>query len=505
MPLLLKQLIIRTGSIFIVKIMGLIGRVSLIRLVGAEGVGLYQIAYSYFGLALMVIVGGFPTVLAMLTAKDPEQGWFWFRRISLLLIGLGGVVSYVTFLLSPQIAELLGNPNLHFAIRCIAPALFVVPLLSLLRGYLQGLERYSVIAFSELIEQAIRMGALVVMVMLWLPQGSQIAVGGGILGTFLAALISFLLLIFACRFVQLDRLDKVRQRQQHTDHNPKSLFTWILHTSLIISFTRLLVPLSDCIDAIIIPNRLQAAGLTASEATSIFGIITGMAMLVVYMPTIVTAALSHTLTMKIVSDWKEGLEAKFYERTRCALELGWVWGCTAGLFIYTYSKYISWYIFGTYEAAEPIRYLAAVPLLVGLRELTTSMLWAQERKKVPLLGLIVGICVAIPIQYVLVAVPGFHYAGPSIGILSLELVTVSWNIGALKLSRVGIRLKPLIIDMTLLVMLMTGVSIGMNATMMYHTPLALQLALGMTLYIGGAGLYIFWRSRPMNDVLFQSK
>ncbi|WP_018754541.1 oligosaccharide flippase family protein [Paenibacillus terrigena] len=503
MPLLLKQLAIRTGSIFIVKMMGLIGRVSLIRLVGAEGIGLYQIAYSYYGLALMVIVGGFPTVLAMLTAKDPAQGWFWFRRISLLLIGLGGVISYVTFLLSPQIAEILGNPNLHFAIRCIAPALFVVPLLSLLRGYLQGLERYSVIAFSELIEQAVRMGALVVIVILLLPKGSPIAVGGGILGTFLAALVSFLLLIFACRFIQQDSLDKGYPYQHRTDRN--SMFSWILHTSLIISFTRLLVPLSDCIDAIIIPNRLQAAGFTASEATSIFGVITGMAMIVVYMPTIVTAALSHTLTMKIVSDWKEGQVAKFYERTRCALELGWVWGCTAGILIFTYSKYISWYIFGTYEASEPIRYLAAVPLLVGLRELTTSMLWAQERKKVPLVGLIVGICIAIPIQYFLVAVPGFSYAGPSVGILCLELVTVSWNIGALKLSRVGIRLKPLIVDMILLFILMLVVTLGMNSLMTYHVSNTFQLALGITLYSGGAGLYIFWRSRSMNDVLFQSK
>lgn len=277
----------------------------------------------------------------------------------------------------------------------------------------------------------------------------------------------------------------------------RSVLLWFFHSSLIIAFTRMLVPFSDFFDAIVIPNRLQAAGHTASEATAMFGVITGMAVIVVYMPTIVTAALSHTVTVKIVSDWREKRNKHFYLRMRKTLELGWVWGGTAGLFLLVYGAELSRLIFGTDEAAAPIRYLAIIPLLVGLRELTTSMLWVQDCKKVPLTGLIVGICVSAFSYYFLVRIPGFGYAGAAIGILALEFVAVVWNICALRQGwNFLFRLKLLLLDVIsivvamLLVKLVLIISIinGMNG--MTET---FKAFLGMIMFSSAAGLYILLR------------
>lgn len=83
-------------------------------------------------------------------------------------------------------------------------------------------------------------------------------------------------------------------------------------------------------------------------------------------------------------------------------------------------------------AAEPIRYLCAIPLIVGLRELTTSILWAQERKRTPLTGLALGIGLSVLLQFFIVAIPGFGYRGAAIGILLMETVAVLWNLHALR-------------------------------------------------------------------------
>ncbi|WP_255807886.1 oligosaccharide flippase family protein [Cohnella mopanensis] len=488
LPLLFKQTAIRSSAIFLVKIFGLIGRIFLTRLVGAEGVGLYQIAYSYYGLILMIITGGLPTTLALFTAKNRDQGWLLFKAFSLTIIVAGGISSLLTFWFSSDIARLLGNSELGFAIRCIAPALFAVPLLNMLRGYLQGLERFGMIALSELTEQAVRIAAMLVFVLLYLPNGFSAAVGGGILGTFMGALCAFILLIFACAFSRKP-IQAIANPIETTRVN--SAFAVVFQTSLLIALTRLLIPASDLIDAVLIQKRLQTAGHSASEAMAMYGVLSGMAVIIVYMPTLLTSALSHTITMKIVADWQDGRMNQFYRRVYAAMELSWIWGWASGLFLYQYSEDISSLFFGTAEAAKPIQYLSFIPLIVGFRELTTSILWAQDRKKVPLAGLIAGICATIILLYFLIPIPGFGYAGAAIALTSMELVAAVWNLQALKLVRsVFFRPSLLIADFLFLAGIMIFASLLSLSFLGLTSSKPMALALEIVIYLGGAGIYM---------------
>jgi stage V sporulation protein B len=63
LPTVIQQLALRSGAIFLVKLIGFLARIPLYRLLGAEGIRLYQMAYSVYGLALTVITGGFPKSL----------------------------------------------------------------------------------------------------------------------------------------------------------------------------------------------------------------------------------------------------------------------------------------------------------------------------------------------------------------------------------------------------------------------------------------------------------
>lgn len=57
LPLILKQTMVRANAMIVVKAIGLVGKVFMTRLVGAEGMGLYQLAYSFYSLILMIISG----------------------------------------------------------------------------------------------------------------------------------------------------------------------------------------------------------------------------------------------------------------------------------------------------------------------------------------------------------------------------------------------------------------------------------------------------------------
>ncbi|MEF2967156.1 oligosaccharide flippase family protein [Paenibacillus sp. M1] len=420
-PHLLLQSAIRAGAMTVVKLFGLIGRVILVRLVGAEGIGLYQMGYSLYGF-LVTLFGGLPTALAIITAKKPNQGWQLLKLLSVGIIFSSGMISLAVFWEAPIIAGLLGNPGLIHALKSLAPAILAAPLLGLLRGYLQGMERFGIIAASEVIEQACRIFIMVLIIYYCLPFGIEIAVGKGLYATFLSVLISFVILTVYVSIYGAANSSRIRLSKEGVSLP----MVWFFRTSLMISLTRLLVPASEFIDAILIPNRLMIAGHSPSEATSMYGVITGMAVTLVYTPSLITEALSHTMTMRIAAESQQR-GGRAQTLLQLAMKLSWLWGLISGSYIFVYANELSFFLFNTGEAGQLIRYLAVIPVIVGLREMTTSILWVQDNKKIPFFGLGIGICCSIVIQYFVIAIPGYGYIGAAAGILAMELIATLWN------------------------------------------------------------------------------
>ncbi|WP_187274029.1 polysaccharide biosynthesis C-terminal domain-containing protein [Paenibacillus sp. N3.4] len=56
----------------------------------------------------------------------------------------------------------------------------------------------------------------------------------------------------------------------------------------------------------------------------------------------------------------------------------------------------------------------------------------NRRKKIPLFGLVIGVICSLALNYYLLAIPGFAYAGAAIGIISLELIATLWNLNKLR-------------------------------------------------------------------------
>jgi len=264
-------------------------------------------------------------------------------------------------------------------------------------------------------------------------------------------------------------------------------------SSLSILATRLIVPASDFLDALIIPNRLQASGLNSADATSVYGIITGMATMVVYIPTLVSFAMSYTLSTKITADWQAGRKDRFIRQTGSAMEMIWLWGCGSALVLFFYAGELSNLIFSNASAEPGIRYMALAPLLSGIRELSTVALWATGDKKTPLIGLIIGTVCSLTLNYYLIAIPGFTYAGAAIGILSLEMIAALWNMNALRTCTQGIR-KGLFLG-TMVIILLFAVSLFLTklTSQAVHLSSNVQSIGEMTIIYGLMSLYILMR------------
>ncbi|MCM0582556.1 polysaccharide biosynthesis protein [Weissella diestrammenae] len=121
--------------------------------------GLYAQGYQIYSVALLIATAGLPNVLARLVAEYAAKKQFgrikYIFRQSLILGGIMGVISALAlYMLAGPLSQ--GNPNVVPVIRSLAAAVLVIPILSMLRGYVQGFEFMSISATSQVVEQFVR-------------------------------------------------------------------------------------------------------------------------------------------------------------------------------------------------------------------------------------------------------------------------------------------------------------------------------------------------------------
>jgi stage V sporulation protein B len=434
--LALKQFFSRLSWISLLKAIGACGRIPLFRMVGAEGVGLYQIAYSFYALALTVITIGLPTTLARITATHPKQGIRLLSLSALLLTLVGGTCGYFTYSYTAWIIHIYGDANLIWAIRSFTPAFILVPLLSLVRGFLQEMEHYRrLIAISELLEQIIRVAVMLFLVSLWFEYGIDYAIGGATLAAAVGAVCTLCFLMSS--FIKMTVVTHQPLLAMYAQKRVHPKMETLLHTSLFILATRLILPLSNFIDSFLIPHRLQAAGMSMHEATATFGEFSGMATMIVYIPTLLTSALAHMLAPQLNLDWQSKKWHQLCHRAKKSLTLGWLWGIISAFLLMFYSHEISAIIAGNDALADSIFYMAFAPLFAGVNGIATTTLWAMQDEKKPLVGLMTGAICSVLINYFMVGMAGFEHIGVVLGLISVECVSSICNLSFLyvKLSK----------------------------------------------------------------------
>lgn len=423
-PQLLKDFVVRSSTLTIVKLIGALGRLILFRLLGAEGIGLYQMAYSYYGLMITFITGGFASSISLATAKDIQTGRRLFHLSLFILLFLGAAGGFFTYFFAHPIAALFNKTELVRPIQLLAPAILLVPVLSLIRGFLQGASRYGYIAMSELIEQVVRVIGMVFLAGYLLQFGLPEAVTGVIVGALLGALIAFLFLLIPLSSASPNLPER---------HKPQSTAIPVFILScLAIMGTRIILPVTDFIDSLLVPNRLVFAGYSAQEATVIFGEFFGITATVVYVPALITSSLGHIIMPRLTTAWCTLDVPGFMAKLKVAFTTALLWGLCSSYLLAVYADTISALVIGNDSLSSTIRYLSIIPLLTGIRELSTVVLWTMDIKRKPFVGLILATGVSTIVNFLVIGIPGYSMMGIALGILSFEITSLMVNLAALK-------------------------------------------------------------------------
>lgn len=125
---------------------------------------LYSAGYTPYSLFLAIATAGFPSAIAKQMAfyhskKEYRVADKLFKNSIVLMLISGLVSGALLYLLAPSLASITSTDNplgATMVIRSLVPALLILPLMSILRGYFQGFNDMVPSAISQIIEQIAR-------------------------------------------------------------------------------------------------------------------------------------------------------------------------------------------------------------------------------------------------------------------------------------------------------------------------------------------------------------
>lgn len=334
-PLILGTVLL-TGAGFISRILGFFYRIFLSHTIGASGLGLYQLIFPVFTLCLAVSASGMQTAISryVASAKRPRL-YLWCGM--LLSVFLAGILALFVYWLSPWIAtEILKESRTTELLQLISLALIPSAVHACFNGYYYGRKNSVPPAVCQIVEQLARVFGTILIYQILSEDGQSLepihAVWGLVIGELAGLLVnisSYLILFSPTKDINLTShaLSIANLRQ------PIKLLGIM---AIPLTLNHVLTTLSHSLEHLLLPQQLMLFGYTSDEALSHFGILTGMALSVIFFPSAITNSLSVLLLPRISETKSRGDMCAVMDTIKGALCCGVALGslCT---FIFLFS------------------------------------------------------------------------------------------------------------------------------------------------------------------------
>ena len=434
---------ILTFGTLLVKLIGALYKIPMNRIIGPEGFGHFNVAYSIYSVLLMISSTGLPIAVSRMISEANTLGnkrqVQKIYQVSLRIFLIIGVVCTGGMLIfAPQLANLMRDPDAVWAIAALAPAVLFVCVLCAFRGYFQGQQYMTPTAVSQVIEALCKLiiGLGAVVIILKLGFGVAEAAGGAILGVTVGTVFAavYLFFVYKKRHLRLTEADK-----QMPVSSTRETTRQLLKLAVPITIGSAGLQIFNAIDTMIIQGRLQdAIGLTVQEATAMFG--TYSAAQTFYM---LPSALIAPLSISVIPTVTEALTLNNFRKARATEESAFRMTaliglpCAAGLavlaspiqaFAYDYDA-------KTLSVAGPILALLGIAVIFNcMVSVTTAILQAHGKVNVPIYTTLAGGCVNVVTDYVLIGVGTIHIYGAAIATIAYCAVISFLNIFAMRRS-----------------------------------------------------------------------
>lgn len=378
---------------------------------------LYQLVGTVLTPVLSLCAFGFQTTISKLVAErnSPEahsSGMPFLLGLSIAL-PLSLFCSYCIY----QNAAFLSIHFLHQSqtenlLRILSFSIPLSTIHSCVNGYFYGKKNVPVPAFTQLLEQAARVGSVWLLNRSTLQLGEVPSIENAIIGLTVGEIFSVTASLLAFRH-QISRkfFSTFECRLGTIRREYAAVFAMVLP----LTANRLILNVLHSVEAVSIPTMLEQYGYTSASALSIYGVLTGMAMPFILFPNVITSSASLILLPTLSEKQAAGNQKAIKKDVRQTLQYSLLLGIGCMFLFVIFGRFIGNFVFQSSLAGYFITVLGFLcPFLYSDATLSAIL---QSLGKVNHLFILNLLCVLLRLFGTLLLIPLFGIKGYLWGLL----------------------------------------------------------------------------------------
>lgn len=476
----LKGAMVLGSSMIIVKLMGMIYKILLSNQFGGVGTGLFNSAYALYNPLFMLSTAGFPIAISRMVSESVTKNRYrdvkQIHRVSVPIFVIAGCLCFLAMVLGSFIyIKLINADNAIFAMLCLSPTIFFGCLMSIYRGYFEGMRNMVPTAISEIIEAACKLflglAASLLVTKYGMGQYAKtgyvfgvkcaneieaqsaiipIAIGAAITGISVGSLLGFVFL-----FIRYKKGgDGITAEELKSSPKPRRAGTTLrimVKTAIPIGLGSIIMSLADMIDSTLVQIRINNIMQTDPKAlldvygslipdnvyyanethTFLYGCY-GIALTLMMLVTAVTQVFGTTALPSVTAAWTSGNKIQLKKSMETVMRVTTLVTIPSGIGMSVLAEPLLSMIYHGSGVADEVEIGSKVLTVMGISVIfiatstpLCSMLQAIGRMDVPLKLFSVGMIMKIIVNYVLVGIPQINIQGANIGsIVCYGFVTV---------------------------------------------------------------------------------
>lgn len=370
-----------TALSFVERLLGFIYRIFLSRNLGAEGVGIYQIALSVVGLLITLTASGIPITVSRIMIKNNAEnsnnnsGSVVFAGIFLSL-AISLPITILMFLFPNTFSFIFTDKRCFSALKVILPGVVITSIYAVIRGYFWGQKKFLTYSLIELFEEIIM---LVFGFILVLNMKNTL---DGVMRASYAVLISYSLSFIVATIFYFLHGGKVA--------SPKNALKPLISSSAPITLMRTSTSLINTLIAIVLPARLVLYGISSSEALSSFGELSGMSIPLIYIPSTLIGSIALVLVPELAENYYKNnnltLKNNIEQAIKCSVFISSI---IIPVFL-SMGKEIGYLLYNNLNAGVYVQNACIIMFPMSITMITTSILNSLNLEKHTLLYYLIG-------------------------------------------------------------------------------------------------------------------
>lgn len=439
-PLIIGTIIL-TMTGLVSRIIGFFYRIYLSRLFGEEGMGIYQLISPVLSLSFSLTAAGYQTAIsrfvAAQTAKEKRTSYQPVLVGLSISLPLSLFCNAVVFLGADFIgAELLQEARTASMLRILSFSIPISAAHSCINGYFYGLKKAGVPAGTQLLEQLSRVGCVYAVSTYALSHGQIPTINVAVLGLTFGELVSMLISVVSI-YICYARDHRTHMADSsivpditpgfglsdtfHSHiHNALPIYRSILSMALPLAANRIVLNILQSIESVSIPARLRMYGYDTATSLSVYGVLTGMAMPLIFFPNALTGSVAVLLLPIISENYSLGNMKAVKEATLRTIKYCLLLGFTCmGIFV----LFGNWAGINLFNSALAGHFITTLGFICPFMYLDTTL--SSILQGLGLAGhiFIMNVtCLLLRLTFVFLAIPHVGITGYLWGILASQIV-----------------------------------------------------------------------------------